>query len=411
MSAQQCERVVSAITQQPWAITPEGLDLVLGIAQRHISNPQAVLASPTERRESGKIRMRDGVAVLSVMGPIFPRADFFTEISGATSIETLALRLGEALAADDVKGIVLHIDSPGGQITGVHEFASQIFAARNTKPVVAYVSGMCASAAYWLGSAAQRVVADETAELGSIGVVCTWTDDKEARKSKGLTDYEVVSSQSPHKRLDPTSEKGRSALQRRLDEYADIFIADVAHHRGKRASTVAEQFGQGGMMLAAEAVKVGMADEIGSLEDVIAALSGADSVIKKETHMDAAELSQKHPELLASIQQEAATQATQKTKSSLFALIAAVAGEATAEKVRMIDAAGVTPEQMAAMSSILGPTQAKTDSKTEESDARKQMLDAITAATGGPLASGAEVQNPSKRALVADAERRAAAQR
>lgn len=164
-------------------------------------------------------------------------------------------------------------------------------------------------------------------------------------------------------------------------------------------------------MLAAEAVKVGMADEIGSLEDVIAALSGADSVIKKETHMDAAELSQKHPELLASIQQEAATQATQKTKSSLFALIAAVAGEATAEKVRMIDAAGVTPEQMAAMSSILGPTQAKTDSKTEESAARKQMLDAITAATGGPLASGAEVQKPSKSALVADAERRAAAQR
>ena len=107
MSAQHCERVVSAITRQPWAITPEGLDLVLGVAQRRISDPQAVLVSPVERREGGRIHMRNGVAVLSVMGPIFPRADFFTNISGATSIETLALRFGEALAAPDVKGIVL----------------------------------------------------------------------------------------------------------------------------------------------------------------------------------------------------------------------------------------------------------------------------------------------------------------
>ncbi len=75
---------------------------MLGIAQRHTSDKEAVLATPSVRRESGTVRMRDGVAVISVMGPIFPRADFFTEISGATSIERLALLFGEALAADDV---------------------------------------------------------------------------------------------------------------------------------------------------------------------------------------------------------------------------------------------------------------------------------------------------------------------
>lgn len=413
MSAQPCERVVSAITRQPWAITPDGLDLVLGIAQRHISDPQAVLTSPTERRESGKIHMRDGVAVLSVMGPIFPRADFFTQISGATSIETLGLRFGEALAAPDVKGIVLHIDSPGGQITGVHEFADHIFAARNVKPVVAYISGTGASAAYWIASAAGRVVADATAVLGSIGVVAAWTDSKQARKSQGLTDYEVVSSQSPNKRLDPASEEGRSALQRLLDTTADIFIADVARNRGCRETQVTEQFGRGGVMLAAEAVKVGMADAVGSLEDVIAALSGAGSGIKKETHMDATELAQKHPELLAGIQQEAAAQASQKTKTEVFALVAAVAGEDTAEKVRKLDAAGVTPAQLAALAPLLGAPKTETppDPKAPEAAARQQMLDAIASATGGPLASGADVQKTSKSALVADAERRAAAQR
>jgi hypothetical protein len=83
VSARQCDRVVSAIARQPWAITPEGLELVLGIAQRRISDREALLAAPTERRESGRVQMRDGVAVISVMGPIFPRADFFMEISGA----------------------------------------------------------------------------------------------------------------------------------------------------------------------------------------------------------------------------------------------------------------------------------------------------------------------------------------
>ncbi|WP_300909183.1 S49 family peptidase [uncultured Desulfovibrio sp.] len=411
MSARQCERIVSAITRQPWAITPEGLDLVLGVAQRHISDPQAVLASPAERREGGTIHMRDGIAILSIMGPIFPRADFFTNISGATSIETLALRFGEALAAPDVKGIVLHIDSPGGQITGVHEFAEQVFAARSVKPVVAYISGAGASAAYWIASAAGRVVADATAVLGSIGVVAAWTDEREARRSRGLTDYEVVSSQSPNKRLDPASAEGRDALQRLLDATADIFIADVARNRGCDEARVTERFGRGGVMLAAEAVRAGMADAVGSLENVIAALSGADGANKKEAHMDAAELSQKYPELLADIRREAAAQASLEAKSAAFALVAAVAGEETAEKVRKIDAAGVTPEQVAVMSSFFAPSQAKAEAKSEESDARKQMLEAIASVTGGPLPSGADVRKTSKSPLVADAERRAAAQR
>ncbi len=411
MSVRQCERIVSAITRQPWAITPEGLDLVLGIAQRRISDPQAVLASPVERREGGRIHMRDGVAVISVMGPIFPRADFFANISGATNIETLGLRFGEALAAPDVRGIVLHIDSPGGQITGVHEFAEQVFAARNIKPVVAYISGAGASAAYWIASAAGRVVADATAVLGSIGVVAAWTDEKEARRSQGLTDYEVVSSQSPNKRLDPASVEGRDALQRLLDATADIFIADVARNRGCDAARVTAQFGRGGVMLAADAVKAGMADAVGSLENVIAALSGADGANKKEAHMDAAELSQKYPELLADIRQEAAAQASREAKDAAFALVAAVAGEETAEKVRKIDAAGVTPEQVELMASFFASVRVRPDVKNEESEVRKQMLDAIATATGGPLTHGAEIRKSSKSALIADAERRVAAQR
>lgn len=415
MSSHPCDRVISAITRQPWAITPDGLELVLGIAQRQISDHQSVLATPAERRESGKVQVRDGVAVISLMGPIFPRANIFMEISGATSIETLALRFGEALAAEDVQAIVLHIDSPGGQTTGVHEFAGQIFAARGTKPVVAYVSGVGASAAYWIASAAERVVVDATAMLGSIGVVAAWTDDKESRKSKGLRDYEIVSSQSPNKRLDPTSEEGRSALQRLLDATADIFIADVARHRGKRPATVAEQFGQGGVMLAAEAVKVGMADEVGSLENVIAALShagGAPKIvwgatvprINKEPSMDKEQLAKDHPELLAQLQSEARaeakTEAAKERETALAAasaanqaLVRVVAGEVVAAQVAKLSAAGFTVEQIEALAPMLATVQlANTTAVTADPNAtaqgggsRAEVLAALRDATPAPV--------------------------
>lgn len=408
MNNQHCDRIVSAIARQPWAITSDALELILGIAQRQMSDPQAVLAAPAVRRESGSVQMRDGVAIISVMGPIFPRADFFTQISGATSVETLALRFGEALAADDVKGIVLHIDSPGGQITGIHEFASQIYAARNIKPVVAYASGVCTSAAYWIGSAAQRIVADETAFFGSIGVVSAWTDDKEARKAKGLTDYEVVSSQSPQKRVDPTSEEGRTALQHRLDGFASIFIADVARHRGKSTEVVTERFGQGGVMLAAEAIKVGMADEIGSLEGVIASLAGgalkhnrgASAPQVKEKSMDKEQLAKEHPELFAQIQAEAVAAAAEQHKAELTAttanmqsIVGMVAGAETASCVQTIMAAGVTAAQMELIAPMLkgaGFTQADVAAATkpeqpQSGDGKADVLAALRKATPNPV--------------------------
>jgi signal peptide peptidase SppA len=398
---------VSAVARQPWAITPDGLELVLGIAQRHISDHQAVLAAPTERRASGNVQMRDGIAVISVMGPIFPRADFFTDISGATSIERLGLRFGEAMSAEDVKAVVLHIDSPGGQINGVHEFAEQIFAARAGKPVVAYISGLGTSAAYWIAAAAGRVVAEATAMLGSIGVVAAWTDDKEARKSKGLTDYEVVSSQSPNKRLDPASEEGRAALQRLLDETAAIFIADIARYRGKRTATVAEQFGRGGIMLAAEAVQVGMADEIGSLEGVIAALADTGGaakkdrddpivLINKETRMDKAELAQNHPELLAQIQAEAKAEAEKATQAAIaasqtniLAMVKVVGGEDISAGVARLAEAGFTAKQIEAMGQFITPQAGapapKDGTERTESESRKEILALLRNATPGPV--------------------------
>lgn len=273
-----CHRVLTFIGKTPWAIKPDALEKIISIATRSYSDPQLVAAIKSE--QSLLITESDAnsdIAVIDVFGPIFTRADFFSDVSGAASLDSLERRLDEALYDDSIKAIILRIDSPGGEVTGTHEFANYLDEACEIKPIVAYVNGMACSAAYWIASATSHIYVDKTATLGSIGVVAAWTDDSKARTAAGLTDYEVVSSQSPKKRLDPKLDDGRAELQKQIDGLADIFIDDVAAFRGVSRDKVLSDFGQGSTFLANDAINLGMADEISSLRDVIAELTTADT--------------------------------------------------------------------------------------------------------------------------------------
>lgn len=270
----QCRRVLSFIDKTPWAIRPDALEKIISIANRTYSDPQ--LVSLIKSEQSLSVINNDDItdiAVIDVIGPIFTRADLFSDVSGATSIEMLERQLDDALYDDSIRAIVFRIDSPGGEVTGTHELANYIDEACELKPIIAYVQGAACSAAYWIASATGRIYADKTATLGSIGVVATWTDDSAARAAAGLTDYEVVSSQSPNKRLNPTRDDGRAELQKQIDGLADIFIDDVAAFRDVTRDKVMSNFGQGGIFLADEAVMIGMADEVSNFRDVIAELS------------------------------------------------------------------------------------------------------------------------------------------
>lgn len=273
-----CHRVLSFIDKTPWAIKPDALEKIIAIANRSYSEPQLVAAIKSEQSllipESND---NNEIAIIDVIGSIFARANLFTEVSGAVSLEALERQLDTALYDDSIKAIILRIDSPGGEVTGTHEFVNYLDEACEIKPIVAYVAGMACSAAYWIASATSHIYVDKTATLGSIGVVAAWTDDSKARTAAGLTDYEVVSSQSPKKRLDPKLDDGRAELQKQIDGLADIFIDDVAAFRDVSRDKVLSDFGQGSTFLANEAITLGMADEISSLREVIAELTTADT--------------------------------------------------------------------------------------------------------------------------------------
>jgi len=264
--------VLKAIAAKRWAIRPQDLEVIISIANREFSNKEAILASPQEHRNGGRYSVVGNIAKIDVKGVIIPYADMFSEISGATSIEALTESFGECIRDTRIKGIVMNIDSPGGEVTGVSELANLIYNSRTTKPIVAYVSGMACSAALWIASACSKVISFKTSTLGSIGVVACWTDDSEALEREGIKNHEIVSSQTPDKRQDINSASGKAALQKEIDGLAQIFIEDIAMLRGLPVSHVESKFGRGGTMLAYESISVGMSDDTSSLEEVISNL-------------------------------------------------------------------------------------------------------------------------------------------
>lgn len=233
-----------------------------------------------DMKDANAASIRDGVAVIKVSGPLFRYANLMTRICGATSYELLAQDFNKAVQNPNIKGILLDIDSPGGEVNGCSELSDMIYQARGTKPIIAYASGACCSGAYWIASACDKILAADTAILGSIGVVSIFEKDDEDKT------IEIVSSQSPNKRPDINTEEGKAKIQARVDELAEVFIAKVARNRGITAVDVVKNFGAGDVSVGQHAVCNGLADGLSSFEDIISSLNQEKTIMNDITNAE-----------------------------------------------------------------------------------------------------------------------------
>lgn len=323
------------VMSQPWCILPGDLQTIARIAARE--NDQAEFEAIMEKAGrplayTRDVQVRGRTAVVPILGPIFRRANMFTRYSGATALETIATDIRTAVDNDQVEQIVMTFSSPGGQAESIAELADRIREMAKIKNIIAYADGHMTSAAYWLGAAANQVVVSKTAILGSIGTVLTLV-----RSSKDPNVIEIVSSQSPRKRLDPGTEEGQKAYQELADKITDVFIDSAAYLRGVDRDTVLSKFGQGGLFVGADAVKAGLADRIGSIEEIINSKSGGISMSgeKKTVEISAIDvgfLTANCPALLAQIRQDAKSEALKDLDAKVQE---ARASGATAERDRI----------------------------------------------------------------------------
>lgn len=264
-------RAFELAASQPWLMLPAALDNLLAISDR-VGDPMALEAKRGERLENTRqVTVRNGVAVVPVVGPIFRYANLFTEISGATSTQVLATDIQQALDDPKIRAIVLNIDSPGGVASGINELAELIYAGRDCKRIVSYIGGTGASAGYWIASAASEIVIDEASLAGSIGVVVEAV--VEGENATGRKRYQIVSRNAPNKRPDLATEEGRAKIGETIDALGEVFVGKVARNLGVAAEEVPEMGDHGGLRVGADAVKHGLAHRVGSLEALITELA------------------------------------------------------------------------------------------------------------------------------------------
>jgi signal peptide peptidase SppA len=271
--------ILQAFAETPWAILPHMLATLSEIVQRHVTG-EKLSAEEIEARIHGATRPPErrvnSVAVLPLFGTIFPRANLMTDMSGATSAETFGKKFAELLKDPNVGAIVIDVNSPGGAVYGIDEVSKQIFEARGQKPIVAVANHLMASAAYWIGTAADEVVITPSGDVGSVGVFAIHEDWSKALDEEGINvslisagKYKVEG--NPYQ---PLGEEARAAIQASVDEVYDTFLEAVARNRGVGPAVVRNGFGEGRVVSAREAVKLGMADRIDTLEGTINRLLG-----------------------------------------------------------------------------------------------------------------------------------------
>ncbi len=249
-----------------WAIAPDSL--------KHLSsNTKAFsFSSDPPLKNTRSVSIRDGTAVIPVSGPITAQDSLFSFFFGGTPLDVFVKDFQKALHDDSVKAILLNVDSPGGVAVGPCEVAEMIYKARDKKPIWAYIGRNGCSAAYWLASAAEKVIANRSAVVGSIGVV-TAVPVQENPDEQGYRNIEIVSSNAVNKRPDPRTADGMAEIRRELDSLETEFINGVSKYRNVSPETVRRDFGRGGVVVGTEAQASMMVDSLGTFEEVMSELT------------------------------------------------------------------------------------------------------------------------------------------
>jgi signal peptide peptidase SppA len=279
----QVRRVVAAVMGTPWAIEESVLNAIVELLEVRAAGKEfsidevrlriGAARSTDDEDEADEFGPRtiDGVAVLPLTGVLAPKMNFFMQISGGTSTQEFLGWFRAALADPDVSAILFDVDSPGGSAQGNEELALEIRAARGKKPIIAAVTGLAASAAYYVASAADKIIVSPSSEVGSIGTFMIHGENSvaDAMAGRKYTVIKAGENKAAGNNVEPLSDKAKSVLQQRIDDFNDLFVRAVAANRKVSPETVQKDFGQGKTMIASKAVEAGLADQVGTLEQAL----------------------------------------------------------------------------------------------------------------------------------------------
>lgn len=246
------------LTKYPWAITEIELQSIIKMVENF--DIKSAMDNPFSTTPQERVQILGNIAVINIKGSIFRYSNILTDFYNLATVDKLIEDVNYVKSLEDVKGVIYNIDSGGGQANGISE-ASDIMGTIN-KPTKTYIGGSGASAAYWLGSKANEVIINKTGIAGSIGAMLEVVDDTELMEKWGIKKTVYKSKVSPNKNSD-------DGLQSLVDRLGEEFVSDVARNRGVNTEFVLENYGKGGLFVGKDAVTAGLADKVGTFEEVL----------------------------------------------------------------------------------------------------------------------------------------------
>ena len=267
--------LASRVFGTPLMIARAKLEVILGVLAPRFAGGTLEPVDPEADPAPLTSITVEKIAVVSVTGTLVSRSGYLDAASGLQAYGDIAEAIATAMDDASVRGVILDVDSPGGEVGGLFDLVEQIQAIRgaNAKPLWAVANECALSAAYAIASAADRLYVTRTGEVGSIGVVAVHIDESGADAKAGLAWTFVFAGD---RKVDgnahePLSERARATIQADVDRLYAEFCTLVAANRGLSPEAV---LGTSAAIYRGElAIRAGLADRLGTLDLAIAEMA------------------------------------------------------------------------------------------------------------------------------------------
>lgn len=236
----------------------------------HVARVQAALADAEADDEPGLKPYEvneDGVAFIGIRGAL---TKYGSSLSDAPGMVGLRRAVRQARQDEDVRALTLVIDSPGGSVYGLDDLAAEVAAFAAEKPVLAYLEDLAASAAYYIASQATTIVANPSAEVGSIGTYAVVEDWSAFYAQHGVKVHVISTAPLKGAGLEGSeiTPPQLAEWQRQINDFGDLFIDSVARGRRLPREQV-QQLATGQVWIAREAQRLGLVDSVGTLDSAL----------------------------------------------------------------------------------------------------------------------------------------------
>ncbi len=263
--------IASRLFGTPLLVARPKLDVILGVLGPRLAGHDLASKDIAMMPSRETIITPDGIAIVMVTGTLVSRSGYLAAASGMTSYGDIGDAIEAAALNPLVRGIVLDVDSPGGEVGGLFDLSDRIAVLRQEhgKPIQAVANETALSAAYAIACAADGITITQTGEVGSIGVVAVHVDESAADRQAGLAWTFVHAGErkvdgNPH---EPLSPRARADIQVDVDALYERFVTLVARRRN--LSPEAVRATEAGVFRGVQSVRAGLADRVGTLRHAV----------------------------------------------------------------------------------------------------------------------------------------------